>query len=131
MLFEKSQKVNKGPFSIIAYELPMLLIFLFFINGEVNLDAGQSAQQKIVEDLKQNPDNKEFGFFRGCDLVYLAEIEEKRKYKNVPPIIDSSITFQLWKEFFNYPAKSNCNRNISDREKEMMKEKMLPKHRKQ
>lgn len=52
------------------------------------------------------------------------EIEERRKYKNVPPIIESSITFQLWKEFFNYPEKSNWNRDISDREKEMMKEKM-------
>lgn len=52
------------------------------------------------------------------------EIEERRKFKNVPPIIDSSITFQLWKEYFNYPEKSNWNRDISDREKEMMKEKM-------
>lgn len=52
------------------------------------------------------------------------EIEERRKFKNVPPIIDSSITFQLWKEYFNYPEKSNWNREISDREKEMMKEKM-------
>jgi hypothetical protein len=52
------------------------------------------------------------------------EIEERRKFKNVPPIIDSSITFQLWKEFFNYPEKSNWNRDISNREKEMMKEKM-------
>jgi len=52
------------------------------------------------------------------------EIEERRKFKNVPPIIDSSITFQLWKEYFNYPEKSNWNREISEREKEMMKEKM-------
>ncbi|HEY0669530.1 MAG TPA: SEC-C domain-containing protein [Sphingobacteriaceae bacterium] len=52
------------------------------------------------------------------------EIEERRKFKNVPPIIDSSITFQLWKEFFNYPERSNWNRDISDKEKEMMKQKM-------
>ncbi|GAB3013828.1 hypothetical protein GCM10027051_16330 [Niabella terrae] len=52
------------------------------------------------------------------------EIEERRKFKNVPPIIDSSITFQLWKEFFNYPEKSNWNREISEREKETMKQKM-------
>lgn len=51
-------------------------------------------------------------------------IEERRKFKNVPPIIDSSITFQLWKEFFNYPAKSSWNRDISEREKEMIKKKM-------
>lgn len=52
------------------------------------------------------------------------EMEERRKFKSVPPIIDSSITFQLWKEFFNYPEKSNWNRDISNSEKEMMKEKM-------
>lgn len=52
------------------------------------------------------------------------EIEERRKFKNVPPIIDSSITFQLWKEFFNYPEKRNWNRVISAREMEMTKEKM-------
>jgi hypothetical protein len=52
------------------------------------------------------------------------EIEERREFKSIPPIIDSSITFQLWKEFFNYPVKSNWNRNISKKEKEMMKEKM-------
>lgn len=59
-------------------------------------------------------------------LAYLnnLEIEERRKFKNVPPIIKSSITFQLWKEFFNYPQMSNWNRDISDKEKEMMKEKM-------
>jgi hypothetical protein len=58
------------------------------------------------------------------DFLNTLEIEERRKFKNVPPIIDSSITFQLWKEFFNYPEKSNWNRDISNREKEMMKEKM-------
>lgn len=59
-------------------------------------------------------------------VAYLntLEIEERRKFKNVPPINESSITFQLWKEFFNYPEKSNWNRDISDEEKEMMKEKM-------
>ena len=59
-------------------------------------------------------------------VVYLnnLEIEERRKFKTVPPIIETSITFQLWKKFFNYPEKSNWNRDISNKEKEMMKEKM-------
>lgn len=59
-------------------------------------------------------------------VAYLntLEIEERRKFKNVPPIIDTSITFQLWKKFFNYPQKSNWNREISEAEKEKMKEKM-------
>jgi hypothetical protein len=59
-------------------------------------------------------------------VAYLnsLEIDERRKFKNVPPIIESSITFQLWKEFFNYPDKTNWNRDISDKENEMMKEKI-------
>jgi len=52
------------------------------------------------------------------------DIEERRKFKNIPPIIESSITFQLWKEFFNYPERRNWNRDISEKEKEMMKQKM-------
>lgn len=52
------------------------------------------------------------------------EIEERKKFKNVPPIIEDSLTFQLWKEFFEYPQASNWNRNISDAEMEKMKRKM-------
>ena len=51
-------------------------------------------------------------------------IEERRKYKNEPPIIEDSLTFQLWKEFFNYPKQSNLKRNLSKEEMEMMKAKM-------
>lgn len=52
------------------------------------------------------------------------DLEDRRKFKSAPPIIESSFTFQLWREFFNYPQQSNWNRNISDSEKEMMKEKI-------
>jgi len=52
-------------------------------------------------------------------------IEERREYKSVPPIIDSSFTFQLWKEFFDYPKKGNWNRTISEKEMKMMKDKMM------
>lgn len=51
-------------------------------------------------------------------------IDERRKYKNVPPIIESSFTFQLWKEFFHYPIKSNWNREISEAKQEIIKEKI-------
>lgn len=75
--------------------------------------------QKFIAgpDLKQDLKNI-------VEFLKNLEINERRKYKNVPPIIESSFTFQLWKEFFNYPIKSNWNREISEAEKEMMKEKM-------
>ncbi|MEZ0181919.1 SEC-C domain-containing protein [Flavobacterium oncorhynchi] len=75
--------------------------------------------QKFIAgpDLKQDLKNI-------VEFLKNLEIDERRKYKNVPPIIESSFTFQLWKEFFNYPIKSNWNREISEAEKEMMKGKM-------
>jgi hypothetical protein len=75
--------------------------------------------QKFIVGTELKEDLKDIVAF-----LNTLEIEERRKFKNVPPIIDCSITFQLWKEFFNYPIKSNWNRNISEKEKEMMKEKM-------
>lgn len=69
--------------------------------------------QELKEDLKNI-----------VTFLTALEIDERKKYKNVPPIIESSFTFQLWKEFFNYPVKSNWNRELSEAEKEMMKEKM-------
>jgi hypothetical protein len=52
------------------------------------------------------------------------EVEEKKKYKNKPPVIENSITFELWKEHYGYPKTSNWNRNISPGEKERMIKKM-------
>jgi hypothetical protein len=69
--------------------------------------------QELKEDLKNI-----------VTFLNTLENDERKKYKNVPPIIESSFTFQLWKEFFNYPIKSNWNRKLSEAEKEMMKEKM-------
>jgi len=51
-------------------------------------------------------------------------VDERKSFKNKPPIIESSLTFQLWKEYFGYPKTSNWNRNISESELEMMKQKM-------
>ena len=58
------------------------------------------------------------------DFLNSLEIDERRKFKSVPPIIESSYTFQLWKEYFNYPIQNSGDREISEAEKEMMKEKM-------
>lgn len=69
--------------------------------------------QELKEDLKNI-----------VTFLNTLETDERKKYKIVPPIIESSFTFQLWKKFFNYPIKSNWNRELSEAEKEMMKEKM-------
>lgn len=69
--------------------------------------------QELKEDLKNI-----------VTFLNTLEIDERRSYKNIPPILESSFTFQLWKEFFNYPIKSNWNREISEAENEMVKEKM-------
>ncbi|AZA88691.1 SEC-C domain-containing protein [Chryseobacterium shandongense] len=69
--------------------------------------------QELKEDLKNI-----------VTFLNTLKTDERKKYKNVPPIIESSFTFQLWKEFFNYPINSNWNRELSEAGKEMMKEKM-------
>ena len=50
--------------------------------------------------------------------------EERKKFKSVPPIIETSLTFKLWAEYFDYPKKSTWNREISEAEKVKMKAKM-------
>lgn len=52
------------------------------------------------------------------------DIEERKKFKNKPPVNDTSLTFQLWKEYFGYPKTSTWNRDISEEELDMMKKKM-------
>lgn len=45
--------------------------------------------------------------------------EEKTKnknFRNYPPIIEDSITYKLWNEFFGYPNNSSFSRVISDEE---------------
>lgn len=52
------------------------------------------------------------------------EIEERKKFKGLPPLINSSLTFQLWKEFFDYPKQSYLDRDIPDEESSVMKKRM-------
>lgn len=75
--------------------------------------------QKFIvgTDLKQ--DLKEI-----VEHLETLEIEERRKFKSEPPKIENSLTFQLWKEYFGYPEKSDLNRNLSEKTLEMMKQKM-------
>ncbi|MBV4356305.1 SEC-C domain-containing protein [Pinibacter aurantiacus] len=51
-------------------------------------------------------------------------VEVRKKFKNEPPLIEESLTYQLWKEYFDYPKESNLKRNLSDKEMEMMRRKM-------
>ncbi|GAA4382145.1 hypothetical protein GCM10023186_22200 [Hymenobacter koreensis] len=64
---------------------------------------------------------------QGLKLIvdFLANLDPKSvsQFKNEPPIINESLVFQLWKEFFGYPQTSNWERKISDSEQEMMKRK--------
>ncbi len=41
-------------------------------------------------------------------------IEEKRKFKDEPPIIENSFTFQLWHEYFGYPENISKRRKVSE-----------------
>ncbi len=50
--------------------------------------------------------------------------EAKKNFVSEPPIIEDSLTFNLWQEYFGYPETSNMNRNISEEELEYMKQQM-------
>lgn len=63
--------------------------------------------------------------FKGI-VEYLEKEGEaaKKKFSAEPPIIEESLTFKLWKEYFGYPKTSNMDRNISPEELEHMKRQM-------
>jgi len=48
----------------------------------------------------------------------------KKKFASEPPILDQSLTFKLWKQYFGYPESSNMDRDISEKEMECMKQQM-------
>jgi hypothetical protein len=51
-------------------------------------------------------------------------VEEVRKYKSEPPVIDGSLTAELWKEYFDYPEQKQWNREMSPIEWEKFKKKI-------
>ncbi len=102
------------------YYLPFCNVFTSNDKLHKNLDPLLLREdQKFVtgEELKKDM-SQIVDYFEG------KSIEEKQKHKNEPPIIEDSITFKLWKEFFDYPNKSNLKRDLSIEEMEMMKLKM-------
>lgn len=106
------------------------LEYLYYLPFGHVFTSNDKVHKKLVPLLLRNNQK----FIAGPDLkqdlrnivefLNNLEIDERRKYKGVPPIIESSFTFQLWKDFFNYPIENNGNREISEAEQEMMKEKM-------
>jgi hypothetical protein len=69
--------------------------------------------QELKNDFKNIVEHLESG---GDELM--------KKHAHEPPIIESSLTFQLWKEYFGYPQKSNLNRKMTDQDMEYMKKQM-------
>lgn len=48
----------------------------------------------------------------------------KKEFASKPPLITSSLTFKLWKEYFDYPNNDHVYRELSEKELENMKQKM-------
>lgn len=59
-------------------------------------------------------------------IQYLEEEgdEAKKEFSSNPPIIEESLTFKLWKEFFNYPDAWSFKRKVSEKEIENAKAQM-------
>lgn len=51
-------------------------------------------------------------------------LEEKRMFASNPPIIDTSLTFQIWKRYLNYPRSNFKNNELSEGELEHAKSQM-------
>ena len=93
-----------------------------------------TSNDKLHKQLAPLLIRKEQKFIIGQDLkddfkLIVEHLEEggiglKQKHSNEPPIIEESLTFQLWKEFFGYPESSNLNREMSEKDMEYMKQQM-------
>lgn len=57
---------------------------------------------------------------------YLDSIsfDNRKGFKDRPPIIENSLTFKLWKEFFDYPRRNNWKQDDSPEELEYVRKKM-------
>ncbi len=51
-------------------------------------------------------------------------LKEQQNHKSDPPILENSITFQLWKYYFNYPENSNSNKTLSKEEFDVIKPRL-------
>lgn len=52
------------------------------------------------------------------------DLEEKRKFASNPPINDTSLTFQIWKRYLNYPRSNFKNMKLSQVDREYAKSQM-------
>lgn len=93
-----------------------------------------TSNDKIHKQLAPLLKRKDQQFIKGDDLKNdLKKIIEffekegelaKKKFAFEPPIIKGSLTFSLWKKYFNYPEKSNMTRDLSEKELDYMKKQM-------
>jgi hypothetical protein len=71
----------------------------------------------VGEDLKKDLKNL-VQYLDGTDL------EIKRKFSSSPPMIETSLTFQIWKRYLNYPKSKYGNRKLSGEELKYAKSQM-------
>lgn len=50
--------------------------------------------------------------------------EAKKEFSSRPPLIEESLTFKLWKEFFNYPEALSFKRKVTEKELENAKKQI-------
>jgi hypothetical protein len=114
-----TQATNKVDLEYLYY-LPFCAIF--------------TSNDHLHKDLAPLLINKNQRFILGTDLKQdlksinahlLALPEEERKsYKDRPPLIEDSLTFQLWQHYYSYPNNRSWNKAPSEAEKQMAIAKM-------
>ena len=65
-----------------------------------------------------------FHLFDYNSQIYSKKCNEKLIEYFLLSACQSSLTFQLWREYFGYPQKSNLNRKMTDQDMEYMKKQM-------
>ena len=102
------------------YYLPFCNVFTSNDNLHKNiapLILRENQKFIVGEDLKK--DLKNITTF----IDKMNEVDRKI-YANKPPVIEGSITFGLWKEYYDYPDNDRIQRDVSEKEKEYMKSKI-------
>jgi hypothetical protein len=106
------------------------LEYLYYIPFGLVFTSNDKVHKNLAP-LLLEPDQK---FITGPDLkqdlkiivdhLDKLEIDERRKFKGKPPIIESSYTFQMWKEYLSYTGDNIWDRESSEEELQEAMEKI-------